>query len=276
MKNVRPAFEMFDKRKEDITIGYQQIKCHMIFDVKLGENFRRKARLLGGGHTTTAPASITYSSVVSRDSVIIALTIAELNDLDILACDIQNAYLTALCRENIWTKAGPEFGSEEGTTMIVNMALYGLKSYIAAFRAKLARVIHDIGYTPSKADPDVWIRPEVNPDRAEYCEMMLFYVYDVFAISDMPMRTMDGIRSVFKLKDDKAEVPDMYLGATLSQVETETGTKCWSMSLEKYVKAALENLESKLGKSDMHLPKFRTPMSTSYHPSEGITKELNL
>ena len=45
----------------------------------------------------------------------------------------------------------------------------------------------------------------------------------------MSMRTMDGFRSVFKLKDDKAEFPDVYLGATLSQVETETGTKCWSI-----------------------------------------------
>ena len=79
----------------------------MIFDVKLGENFRRKARLLGGGQTTTAPDSTTYSSVVSRDSVLIALTIAAFNDLDILSCDIQNAYLTAVCRENIWTRAGP-------------------------------------------------------------------------------------------------------------------------------------------------------------------------
>ena len=48
---------------------------------------------------------------------------------------------------------------------------------------------------------------------------------DVLAISNMPMITMDGIRNLFKPKDDKAEVPDMYLGATLCQVETETGTK---------------------------------------------------
>ena len=68
-KNVRPAFKVFEKLKEDIPIGYQQIKCHMIFDVKLGEKLRRKALLVGGGNTTTAPASIAYSSVVSRDSV---------------------------------------------------------------------------------------------------------------------------------------------------------------------------------------------------------------
>jgi hypothetical protein len=41
-------------------------------------------RLVADGHKTDAPAStITYSSVVSRDSVRIALTIAALNDLDV-------------------------------------------------------------------------------------------------------------------------------------------------------------------------------------------------
>ena len=55
------------------------------------------------------------------------MTIAALNYFDILACDIQNAYLTAKCREKIWTIARPEFGAEEGTLMIVKMALYGLK-----------------------------------------------------------------------------------------------------------------------------------------------------
>ena len=66
------------------------------------------------------------------------MTIATSNGLDILACDIQNAYLTAKCREKIWTIAGPELGSEEGRLMIVKMALYDLKSSGAAFRAKLA------------------------------------------------------------------------------------------------------------------------------------------
>ena len=52
--------------------------------------------------------------------------------------------------------------------MIIKMALYSLMSSGAAFRAKLAGVLHDIGYTPSKVDPDVWPRPSVNPDGAEY------------------------------------------------------------------------------------------------------------
>ena len=73
MGNVRPAFQVHEGTKADLPIGYQQIKCHIIFDVKMGENFRRKARLVGGGHMNEAPSSITYSSVVSQDSVRIAL-----------------------------------------------------------------------------------------------------------------------------------------------------------------------------------------------------------
>ena len=59
-------------------IGFQEIKCHMIFDVKM--DLTRKARFVAGGHLTETPASITYSSVVSRDSVRLAFLIAALND----------------------------------------------------------------------------------------------------------------------------------------------------------------------------------------------------
>ena len=61
MKNLRPSFEAYEGNKEDLPPGYQQIKCHMLFDIKLGDNFRRKAQLVVGGHTTTAPSSIKLS-----------------------------------------------------------------------------------------------------------------------------------------------------------------------------------------------------------------------
>jgi hypothetical protein len=52
MANVRVAFQVFDGERKQLPPGYQEIKCHMIFDVKLGENFRRKARYVAGGHVT--------------------------------------------------------------------------------------------------------------------------------------------------------------------------------------------------------------------------------
>ena len=78
MRNVRIAFEEFDGDSNTL-IGYTQITEHLVFDVKLGENFRRKARHCADGHKTGAPALVTYSSVVSRDSAVcILLTIPAL------------------------------------------------------------------------------------------------------------------------------------------------------------------------------------------------------
>ncbi|KAI2496194.1 Reverse transcriptase (RNA-dependent DNA polymerase) [Fragilaria crotonensis] len=66
------------------------------------------------GHMTETPASVTYASVVSRESVRIALTLAALNDLEVKTADIENAYLTAPVGEKIWCRLGPEFGADAG------------------------------------------------------------------------------------------------------------------------------------------------------------------
>ena len=275
MKNVRIAFEEFDGTKEAIPHGYQEVKCHLIFDIKMGENFRRKARMVAGGHVTKTPSVLTYSSVVSRDSVRICLTIAALNGLKVLACDIQNAYLTAQCREKIWTRAGPEFGSDAGKTMLITRALYGLKSSGAAFRALLSQTIYDLGYRPSKADPDVHMRPAVKPDGTKYYEYVLCYVDDVLSISNDPMETMKGIQNKFKLKDDKIEEPTSYLGAQLSKMTNVEGTECWAMASDQYCDAAVNNVSEVLEKKGLRLPsKCVTPFTTGYRPEIDTTPEL--
>ena len=78
----------------------------------------------------------------------------------------------------------------------------------------------------TKGDPDVCIRPAVKPDGTEYYEMVLCYVDNVLEISATPMKTIEGIKSVFNFKGDKAEVPHMYLGASIQKVETADGTEC--------------------------------------------------
>ena len=98
MKNVMIAFDEFDN-PIDLSNEYKEVTGHLIFDVKLSEGFRRKARWVADGHKTESPASVTYSTVVSRDSVRIMLLIAALNDLEVMGADVQNAYLNAPNRE---------------------------------------------------------------------------------------------------------------------------------------------------------------------------------
>jgi hypothetical protein len=175
MKNVDVAFEDLENN-EEVPIGYQFIKCHLIFDVKVG-SLKRKARFVAGGHMTEAPAAVTYASVVSRESVRIGLLIAALNGLQILQGDIQNAYLTSPSKEKIYTILGPEFGPHrEGRKALIVRALYGLKSAGAAFREHLASCLSHLGYQSSRGDPDVWFRPAVKTTGEEYYEYLLVYI----------------------------------------------------------------------------------------------------
>ena len=131
----------------------------MVFDIKMDGKFTRKARLVANGNETQdVPKYDRYASVVSRESVRIAFLYAALNDLDILSCDITNAYLNAPCTEKLWTEAGPEFGSDKGAVMVLKKAVYGLKFAGASWHSTLAQSISDMGFIPSRGDPDVWLR----------------------------------------------------------------------------------------------------------------------
>ena len=274
MSNVKVAFEEYNGNPSEL-IGYQEIKCHMVFDVKLSENFRRKAQYVAGGHTTKPPAAVTYSSVVSRDSVRIALLIAGLNQLDVLSGDIQNAYLTAPNKEKIYCIAGPEFRPDEGKVMLITRALYGLKSAGAAFRSFLALTLDDMNFKPSQVDPDVWMRPATKPDGEEYYEYVLVYVDDILAISHDAKSVMDNIQVNFKIKNGKVEPPEMYLGAKLKRRQLGN-YECWTMSSYDYVQAAIKNVQEKLSKANRKLPKRApTPMTSDYRPELDATEELD-
>ena len=68
MRNVKIAFDIKEEGAKPPP-GHKRIPLHMVFDVKM--DFTRKARLVAGGHVTDATDNMTYSSVVSRESVLL-------------------------------------------------------------------------------------------------------------------------------------------------------------------------------------------------------------
>jgi Reverse transcriptase (RNA-dependent DNA polymerase) len=224
-KKVDVAFQEFDEG-ESVPVGYQFVQCHMIFDVKAG-SLTRKARYIAGGHMTEPPSALTYASVVSRESIRIGLLIAALNDIDVFAADIQNAYLTSPCEEKIYTILGPEFGPHrQGRKALVVRALYGLKSAGAAFRNHLASCLGHLGFTSSRGDPDVWFRPAVKPNGEEY------YVYtdDILAIGFTPKDILMKLNKYLKLKPDSIHPPDDCLGTKINKTTLPNGATAWRQS----------------------------------------------
>jgi hypothetical protein len=89
-------------------------------------------------------------------SVHTGFLVTALSGPHVLAANIGNAHLPAPVREKIHTTAGPEFGpNHAGKTVIVVWAMYGLKSSGAAWHAQLSQKLHDMGFRPTPADPDI-------------------------------------------------------------------------------------------------------------------------
>lgn len=266
MKNVLVAFDI--KEDGSIPVAHKLIKVHMVFDIKM--DFTRKARLVADGHLTDTPSSVTYSSVVSRESVRIAFLIAALNDLDVQMADVGNAYLNAKCREKVYFIAGIEFGQHKGKIVRVVSVLYGLKSSGAAWRSHFTQVLTDMGFKSCHADNDVWMRVNTKPCGFKYYKYILVYVDDFLMIIHNTDSIINAIKSVpFKLKD--VGPPKRYLGASISTYQLGK-KKFWSMSADQYIKNALIAIKEKY---ILDSKRVTTPMSSGYRPEVDTSELLN-
>src|SRR5687767_3794172 len=142
---------------QHIPACYKRIPYHCIYDVRF--DVRMKCRLVAGGHMTVPSDEEVFSDVVSMETVRICFTLAKLNGLDVYAGDIGNAYLYGKTKEKVLVTAGPEFGDElQGKILIIDKALYRLKSSSARFHEHLSATLISMGYKSSKADYDLWMK----------------------------------------------------------------------------------------------------------------------
>jgi hypothetical protein len=150
---------------------------------------------------TEAPAVMTYASVLSREMVGIALTMAALNDLEVKASNVQNAYLPAPCERKIYTTLGSEFGPDQGKTAIIARALYGLKSAGGSFSCHLSDCMKHLKYKSYRADPDLWYKPMVRPeDGFLYYAYILLYVDDCLFIHHNTEDALQELDKFFQMK----------------------------------------------------------------------------
>jgi len=259
-------------------IGFQEIRCHLVFDVKM--DLTRKARFCANGNETETPATAVYSSVVSRDSVRLAFLIAALNDLDVLAADVTNAYLNAPVKEKIWFVGGPECGEGHGKVCVLVRALYGLKSSGNAWRTFFAQTLEKMGFKSTQADRDVWIKESCD-DGFAYYEMIFVYVDDILVLSRQAQGLIDEIQKLYELKGGGAEEPTTYLGATIEKFINKDGKELWAMSPEKYLKAAVEVVKQMLEEDEDHVRfkgtsgTVKSPFPSGYKPELDLTPELD-
>jgi len=198
--------------------GYKKITVRLVFDVK--HDLRHKARLVAGGHLTDPPKDSVYSGVVSLRSLRLVALFAELNGLQLWAADVGNAYLEALTKEKVYVIAGPEFGELEGHILLIHKALYGLRTSGARWHEHFADTLRDLGFTPCKADPDVWMK-----NCGSHYEYICVYVDDLAIAMRNPQEFIDVLVNDCGYKLKGVGPMEYHLGADIYR--DSNGTLCF-------------------------------------------------
>ena len=243
--------------------GYTKIHCHFVYDVKASGKF--KSRFVAGGHMTDTPVDSIYSGVVSIPGIRMVTFLAELNKMELWATDIGNAYLESVTKEKVAFVAGTEFGEYAGHTFIILKAQYGLKSSGQRWHDKLFDVLEGMGFTPSKAEPDIWMR-----DMGDHYEYLAVYVDDLLIASKNPQKIIDSLLAkphAFKLKGTGPV--SYHLGNDFFR--DEDGTLC--VGPRKYIERMANQFEHLFG----HEPKRNvlSPLEKNDHPELDETELLD-
>ena len=233
--------------------------------------------MVARGDLTEPPVTLTYSSVVSKESVRIAFLVAALNDLDIIMFDIGNAYLNVKTTEKLYTYAGPKFGDDAGKLCVIVRVLYGLKSSGAAYRNHFAETLLEMGFESCYVNADVWRRPRQKKNGDKYREYILTYVDDCLLVSeetDAIIKVLGEETYSYLLKD--VGPPVKYLGAKCGKYDLGD-SETWYMSDETYLHHAINEVERKWGNITKIAARqdLDVPVPKKYHPELDTTNFLN-
>jgi hypothetical protein len=244
---------------------YKKIPYHFVFDCKF--DLHMKARLVADGHCTPdVPCEDVYSGVVAMETIRIGFMLASFNNLECCPADVGNTFLYGKTKEKVYVIAGSEFGDLQGQPMIIDKGRYGLKTSAARFHEHLAAKFRRMGFVPSKADADFWMKK-----CGDHYEYVAAYVDDLLVFSRKPMAIIEEVKKDYVLKG--VGVPEYFLGGNVEQTGTDkfSLSEAWekenvftALSTQTYIKHITEKVCKLAGKKE--IAEYTTPMSEAYHP----------
>ena len=173
--------------------------------------------------------------------------------------------MEAYTQEKLFIIAGPEFEELEGLTLIFNKALYGLKSSGKRWAERFYHIIKDMGFTPSKADPCIWMWENKKMKCYEY---LATYDDDLCIAAQDPGKIIQALKEDYKLKVKGDGPLSHHLGADYTW-DTDKTLVCQP---KKYIDRLIESYHS-MFKQDP--PKnMRTPLDKNDHPELDDTELL--
>ena len=147
---------------------------------------------------------------------------------------------------------------QEHTIAAVELALYGLPTSANRWHAHLSDNLRAMGFTPTRFDPDVWLR--LRDDKAGY-DYIGTHTDDLMIVAQDASHHMSTIRDKYIVKGGGP--PSFHLGCDYEQSEDNK----WKIGTKSYVEECMKRVTDLLGKKDERDLRFdKVPMSPILKP----------
>ena len=150
---------------------------------------------------------------------------------------------------------GPEFEELQGHVLVMNKVLYGTISGEACWHDKCFDILHQMGFKPSKEDPDKWMKSCKDDSYHEY---IAGYVDDLAICLKGSQAFCDTLKGKYKLKLKGFGPFNYYLECGYTR--DEDGTR-------NYAEKILESYEKMFGSKSKNT---RTPLTAGDHPEKDV------
>jgi hypothetical protein len=122
----------------------------------------------------------TFSPIVKATTIRLVLSVAVFNNWSLQQLDVNNAFLHGLLEEDVYMRQPPGFEDKLHLNYLCKLdkAIYGLKQAPRAWYSRLGGKLHELGFTPSRADTSLFFY-----NRGRHKVFVLIYVDDIIVAS---------------------------------------------------------------------------------------------
>lgn len=239
---------------DEVQVGDQLLPSVLIFSRK--SDGRYKSRIVAAGCYEKVDSGNAYSSVVSKDAWVQALTLNASLGYGAYQIDVKNAFCQTdgsqvVGQKKTFVRPPKACNLPSSTVWQVIGSLYGLKSAPRAWKATLVTYLKEKGFLPSSLDDSVFVGPG--------SQKILVYVDDLIVLGpdSLCISFLTELRRKFTctawndLSKASRESPLLFLGHEIFYDIDSTGKRVLVISQVEYARLLL----ARLGYSDCKIVK---------------------
>ena len=235
-------------KRRDMPSGRRLVKNKWIFDIKRDGRFR--ARLVACGYSQVPGIDFqnSYAPTINDVTWRILLVLMVLKNYEGRVVDVETAFLYGELEEDIYMENPPGLGNSADECVKLEKAIYGLVQAARQYYKFFVKVLTEIGFELSKADPCLLVRR--NDKGTVYFGVWVddsLVIGDTKAIDD----ALDDLKKRGLVLKIAGSLKD-YLSCEITF--SEDGKQAWV-----HQPHLLKKLEGKFGKMVMDLQEYRTP-----------------